>query len=115
MSCIAKHMVVGGQRPRSREPVGRDAQMSPMTLLLNRAGALLLCRYDQDVEQLDIRVVRVEGASSSIREDPRGTDGPDRSTTAWSVIDNAFAEETMIVGPTRRSVRKIPEEALRRP
>jgi ATP-dependent DNA helicase RecG len=80
--------------------------------LLNRAGALLLCRYDQDVEQLDIRVVRVEGASSSIREILKAPMVLSFDT-AWSVIDNAFAEETMIVGPTRRSVRKIPEEALR--
>ena len=79
---------------------------------LNRAGALLLCPYEQDVEQLDVRVVRVEGAGSTVRavlKAPlvRSFD------TAWDVIDKAFAEDSIVVGATRRSIRAIPEEALR--
>jgi len=79
---------------------------------LNRAGALLLCLYDQDVEQLDVRVVRVEGISSTEREILKAplVLSFDR---AWGVIDRAFAENSIIVGATRRSIRAIPEEALR--
>jgi len=80
--------------------------------VLNRAGALLLCRYEPAVEQLDLRVVRIEGARSTVRRIlmaplVRAFD------EAWAVIDNAFVEDSIVVGATRRSIRAIPEEALR--
>jgi ATP-dependent DNA helicase RecG len=79
---------------------------------LNRAGALLVCPYEQDVEQLDVRVVRVEGANSTVREILKAP--LVRSfDEAWAVIDTAFVENSIVVGATRRSVRAIPEEALR--
>lgn len=79
---------------------------------LSRAGALLLCPYEQDVEQLDVRVVGVEGASSTVREILKAP--LVRSfDAAWAVIDRAFPEDFIVVGATRRSIRAIPEEALR--
>jgi ATP-dependent DNA helicase RecG len=79
---------------------------------LSRAGALLLCRYEPDVEQLDVRVVRVEGARSTVR---KILTAPMVLSfdQAWTVIDHAFVEDSIVVGATRRSTRTIPEEALR--
>jgi ATP-dependent DNA helicase RecG len=79
---------------------------------LSRAGALLLCRYEPDVEQLDVRVVRVEGARSTVR---KILNAPMVLSfdEAWTVIDSAFVEDSIVVGATRRSIRAIPEEALR--
>jgi ATP-dependent DNA helicase RecG len=79
---------------------------------LDRAGALLLCPYDQDVEQLDVRVVSVEGASSTIRESLQAPLVLSFET-AWAVIDAAFAESSVIVAASRRSTRAVPIEALR--
>ncbi len=79
---------------------------------LSRAGALLLCRYEPDVEQLDARVVRVEGARSTVRKILKAPLVLSFDE-AWAVIDNAFVEDSIVVGATRRSIRAIPEEALR--
>jgi ATP-dependent DNA helicase RecG len=79
---------------------------------LNRAGALLLCAYDQDVEQLDVRVVSVEGASSNVRKSLRAPLVLSFDT-AWGIIDAAFAESAVIVAASRRSTRAVPVEALR--
>lgn len=89
--------------------VALDVSIDPA---LNRAGALLLCPYDQDVEQLDVRVVRVEGTTSTERQILKAPIvlSFDR---AWNVIDRAFAEDSIIVGATRRNIRALPEEALR--
>jgi ATP-dependent DNA helicase RecG len=79
---------------------------------LNRAGAVLLCRYETDVERLDIRVVDVEGAASTKREllkAPVIT----AFDTAWGVIDQAFPATPVVVGAQRRAERPIPERALR--
>jgi ATP-dependent DNA helicase RecG len=79
---------------------------------LNRAGALLLCEYEVAVERLDVRVTTSEGARSS----KRGLLVAPvvlAFDTAWDTIDAAFPESTMIVGALRRSIRQIPENALR--
>jgi ATP-dependent DNA helicase RecG len=80
--------------------------------LLNRAGALLLCAYEPAVERLDVRITTSEGTRSSKRE---LLHAPLVSAfdTAWDLIDAAFPESTMIVGALRRSIRQIPEDALR--
>jgi ATP-dependent DNA helicase RecG len=79
---------------------------------LNRAGALLLCRYDMDVEQLDVRVADVEGAASAERQILKAPviTAFDR---AWKLFDRAFPARAVIVGAQRRPERPIPERALR--
>jgi len=79
---------------------------------LNRAGAVLLCRYEEDVERLDVRVLDVEGATSARREILRA---PVMTAfdTAWQVIDQSFPPRPVIVGAQRRPERPIPERALR--
>lgn len=79
---------------------------------LSRAGALLLCRYEPDVERLDVRIVEVEGAASTKRAlllAPVLT----AFDTAWSMIDQAFPAGLVLVGPQRRAERPIPDRALR--
>ena len=79
---------------------------------LNRAGALLLCSHEPDVERLDVRVVDVEGAASTRRallKAPmlRGFDA------AWNLVDQAFPATPVVIGAQRRPERSIPERALR--
>lgn len=79
---------------------------------LSRAGALLLCEFEPDVERLDVRVAVTEGARSELREilkapllvsfDP-----------AWKVISDSFPAKSTVVGAQRRSIRGLPEDALR--
>jgi ATP-dependent DNA helicase RecG len=79
---------------------------------LSRAGALLLCSYEPPVERLDVRVVASETARSSRRlilHAPLAL----AFDEAWQLISDAFVESSVIVGATRRSIRAIPEEALR--
>jgi ATP-dependent DNA helicase RecG len=79
---------------------------------LNQAGAVLLCRYEADVERLDIRVLDVDGATSAKREilmAPVIT----AFDSAWEVIDQAFPARPVIIGAQRRPERPIPERALR--
>jgi ATP-dependent DNA helicase RecG len=93
----------------SRMNVTADDSTNPQ---LNRAGALLLCEYEAAVERLDVRVTTSEGARSSKREllvAPIVL----AFDTAWDMIDAAFPESTMIVGALRRSIRQLPENALR--
>ncbi|MCP9488414.1 MAG: hypothetical protein MSC31_00895 [Solirubrobacteraceae bacterium MAG38_C4-C5] len=80
--------------------------------VLNRAGALLLCRYENDVERLDVRVIDVEGAASRKRE-LLGAPVITAFDTAWGVIDQAFPSRPVMVGVQRRAERSIPERALR--
>lgn len=79
---------------------------------LNRAGALLLCSCEGDVEGLDVRVVDVEGAASLRRELLAGP-AIVAFEAAWQRIQQAFGAEPVIVGSQRRSARAIPERALR--
>jgi len=80
--------------------------------LLSRAGALLLCAYEPDVERLDIQVTRSEGAPAEPREILKAP-VITAFDKAWDLIDRAFPATAVIVGRQRRSVRPIPEEALR--
>jgi ATP-dependent DNA helicase RecG len=80
--------------------------------VLTRAGALLLCEYEPMVERLDVRQLDSETALSTQRlllNAPLVL----AFDSAWELIDRAFAKSSIIVGATRRSVRAIPEEALR--
>ena len=79
---------------------------------LSRAGAILLCEYESHVDQIDVMITTAEGAPSSVRE---------RSAAplllgfarVWRLLERAFPTESIIVGAQRRSVRAIPEAALR--
>ena len=89
--------------------VAMDDQDDPQ---LNQAGAVLLCRYETDVERLDVRVVDVEGAASAKREILKAP-VITAFDTAWEVIDQAFPSRPVIIGAQRRAERPIPERALR--
>lgn len=79
---------------------------------LSRAGAMLLCDFEPQVDQIDVMVTTAEGAPSSARErEP----APlllafDR---AWKLLERTFPAESVIVGAHRRTVRPIPEGAIR--
>jgi ATP-dependent DNA helicase RecG len=79
---------------------------------LNRAGALLLCRIEPDALQLDVLVTRAEGAASERREQLRA---PliTAFDSAWEVLTDTFRAELVTIGAQRRSVRAIPDEAMR--
>lgn len=79
---------------------------------LSRAGALLLCRFDAGVEQLDVRITRAEGSASQHREQ---LESPMLLAydTAWEILADAFPAELVTVGAQRRNIRAIPDEALR--
>jgi ATP-dependent DNA helicase RecG len=79
---------------------------------LNQAGAVLLCRYEADVERLDVRVLDVEGAASAKREILKAP-VITAFDTAWEVINQAFPARPVIIGAQRRPERPIPERALR--
>lgn len=79
---------------------------------LNRAGAVLLCSYEADVERLDVRVLDVEGAASARREILKAP-VITAFDIAWEVIDRAFPSRPVIIGAQRRAERPIPERALR--
>ncbi|HZL47842.1 MAG TPA: ATP-binding protein [Solirubrobacteraceae bacterium] len=79
---------------------------------LNRAGAVLLCRYETDVERLDVRALDVEGAASAKREILKAP-VITAFDTAWEMIDQAFPARPVIIGAQRRPERSIPERALR--
>jgi ATP-dependent DNA helicase RecG len=79
---------------------------------LNNAGALLLCRFEQSVDQLDVLVTVAEGVASQQRyraPAPLLTafDG------AWKLLLDVFPERRQVVGVQRRSIRPIPERVLR--
>jgi ATP-dependent DNA helicase RecG len=80
--------------------------------MLTRAGALLLCNSESAVEQLDVRITKVEGAPAEVREILR-TPLVTAFDVAWEVIERAFPATSIIVPPQRRSIRAIPDEALR--
>lgn len=79
---------------------------------LNRAGALLLCAYEQMNEQLDVLVTDVEGKPSKERlnlKAPLLT----AFDEAWALLRRTFAAESEVVDAQRREVRAIPTAALR--
>jgi ATP-dependent DNA helicase RecG len=79
---------------------------------LSRAGALLLCHFEPGTTQLDVLVTTAEGAASSERslsEAPLLLAFDD----AWTLLTRAFPARSIVVGAQRRSVRPIPEAALR--
>lgn len=89
--------------------VALDEQPDPE---LTRAGALLLCRFEQGTTQLDVLVTTAEGAASqqrSLTEAPLLLAFDD----AWTLLNRVFPAGSVIVGAQRRSVRRIPEVALR--
>lgn len=79
---------------------------------LSRAGALLLCRAEPGVVQLSVLVTRTEGTPSRRHED-LGAPLLVAFDESWAVLDAAFADTREVVGAQRRSVRAIPEAALR--
>lgn len=79
---------------------------------LNQAGAVLLCRYEPEVERIDVRATEVDGAASFDRQviaAPVMT----AFDAAWSTIDRCFPPRYVVVGAQRRAERPIPERALR--
>jgi ATP-dependent DNA helicase RecG len=80
---------------------------------LTRAAALLLCRFEPDIEQIQLLVTLSEGAPSR-----RSVRGPapllPLFDEAWSVLaDEAFTPTSRLIGVQRRSLRTISERALR--
>jgi ATP-dependent DNA helicase RecG len=112
---------------RHYEEARGDAPESPLTLVrrlgvtttddgpdpeLTSAGALLLCKFEPGTTQLDVMLTTAEGAASrdrSLSEAPLLI----AFDQAWALILRAFPAETVVVGAQRRSVRAIPEQALR--
>jgi ATP-dependent DNA helicase RecG len=79
---------------------------------LTRAGALLLCRFEPGNPQLDVLLTTAEGAASierSLSEAPLLT----AFDQAWDLIVRSFPARSSVIGAQRRSVRAIPEPALR--
>ncbi|CAB4944078.1 unannotated protein [freshwater metagenome] len=79
---------------------------------LNRAGALLLCEFEPQVDQIDVMITTAEGAPSSARErEPAPL--LLAFERAWALLERSFPAQSVIVGAQRRSVRAVPETALR--
>jgi ATP-dependent DNA helicase RecG len=80
--------------------------------VLNNAGALLLCEFEPGVDQLDVLVTVAEGIASDRRHR-----APAPLLTAfvgaWELLLESFPAHQEVVGAQRRSVRAIPERALR--
>jgi ATP-dependent DNA helicase RecG len=89
--------------------INRDDEDDPT---LNRAGALLLCEFEPDVERLDIRAAIADGARADAREILKAPLLVSFDS-AWKLIDDAFPARGTLVGAQRRSIRALPEDALR--
>ncbi len=79
---------------------------------LNNAGALLLCHFEPSVNQLDVLITVAEGVASEQRHRAPAPlltafDG------AWKLLLDVFPSRQQVIGVQRRSVRPIPERALR--
>ncbi len=80
--------------------------------VLAQAGALLLCRPKEAHPLITVIVTDAEGSRSKVHQDfsaPlvlafRG---------AWDTVDAAFPASSVVIGAYRRTVRVIPEPALR--
>lgn len=80
--------------------------------VLNNAGALLLCDFEPGVNQLDVVDTVAEGIASGCRyraPAPLLT----AFDSAWHMLLESFPARQEIIGAQRRSVRAIPERALR--
>lgn len=79
---------------------------------LNNAGALLLCRFEPGVNQLDVLITVAEGVASEQRQ---RAPAPLLSAfdAAWKLLLEVFPSRQQVIGVQRRSVRPIPERALR--
>ncbi|WP_217914729.1 ATP-binding protein [Miltoncostaea marina] len=80
--------------------------------VLSRAGALLLCVYDDDGGGLDLQVKVGEGAPSQARLELRAPliVAFDR---AWAELDRVLPASAEIVGAQRRQIRPLPMTAIR--
>jgi ATP-dependent DNA helicase RecG len=79
---------------------------------LTRAGALLLCAFEPGTAQLDVLLTTAEGAASRDRILKEAPLLP-AFDEAWDLILRAFPAQAIVVGAQRRSVRPVPEAALR--
>lgn len=79
---------------------------------LSRAGALLLCVFEPGTVQLDVLLTTAEGAASRERVHKEAPLLP-AFDEAWDLILRAFPAQSVVVGAQRRSVRPVPEAALR--
>jgi ATP-dependent DNA helicase RecG len=89
--------------------VGLDDSDDPE---LSRAGAFLLCPCEPAVVQLRVLVTRTDGAPARRHEDlvaPLLT----AFDEIWQIVDDTFPATAEIVGAQRRSIRAVPEVALR--
>jgi len=79
---------------------------------LSRAGALLLCAYEDDGGGLDLQVKVGEGAPSQARLELRAPliVAFDR---AWTELDRVLPAAAEIVGAQRRRIRPLPIAAIR--
>jgi ATP-dependent DNA helicase RecG len=80
--------------------------------ILNNAGALLLCPFEPDQEQLDLLATRAEGAVSSKRLEQwapllLGFE------EAWQFLLECFPARSEIVGLQRRELRAVSQRAFR--
>jgi ATP-dependent DNA helicase RecG len=80
--------------------------------VLNNAGALLLCAFEPDVDQLNVLVAVAEGVASegSVRRPAPLLTAFDE---AWRLLLERFPAYQEIIGAQRRSVRPIPSRVLR--
>jgi ATP-dependent DNA helicase RecG len=79
---------------------------------LNNAGALLLCEFEPSADQLDVLITIAEGVASEQRyraPAPLLT----AFDSAWRLLLEVFPAHDQVIGVQRRSVRPIPERALR--
>jgi ATP-dependent DNA helicase RecG len=80
--------------------------------ILNNAGALLLCDFEPGVNQLDVLVTVAEGIASKQRHRASAPLLTAFDAT-WRILLDRFPAQQEVIGAQRRSVRAIPERALR--
>ena len=80
--------------------------------MLNQAGALLLCEFEQGIEQIEVLVTVAEGAASRQRRTLTAPLLP-AFDSGWELILSTFPAESAFVGAQRRRLRTLPEGALR--
>ena len=80
--------------------------------VLSRAGALLLCAYEEDGGGLDLQVKVGEGAPSQTRLELRAPLIV-AFDQAWAELDRVLPAAAEIVGAQRRRIRPLPMTAIR--
>ena len=101
-------MAIGDPELSRRLGIALDESDDPV---LNRAGAVLLCRYEE-APGLDVQVKPNESTPSAERADLQ----PPLLTAiadAWDRLDRSFPAEERIQGLRRRKVRNLPQAAAR--